>query len=339
MAEDRAIAELQAAWNRTFLPQGTVTSPFGYYERYKRAQREELGAQITRVTYLGNDALNNPMYKLVVVYPDGRVDTVNYALVSGRLVEATLSKGARDNPIQERVRLIQTQDKWLKFLADGHSQNADSAAELTNFIQSWKGTASALDSIMQAELGIGVLSIGKVGIMDADTSGVDLPGDGGGGNAPVYVAPDRRVIEDYVKGSMVSLVGTVLDSRVQEITDLYMSDHRRNFDTPDVEIDPGQSVVEAIRQSSEYRTIHQNRPESADERTWISDRRQAALQGGLDIEEQEDFAIVQATAAGDVADVREAAAFSQLSLSGQAPDFLDRFIGTVANNMFRGVKR
>lgn len=166
------------------------------------------------------------------------------------------------------------------------------------------------------------------------------PVGGGGFAGPVYRAPDRRVVEDFVKGGLISLVGFLPDQlKIDQLVDVYLRDHRRNFDSPEQEIDPSQSILQAIRQSNEYKTIHQLRPDTVDERSWISDRRAAAAQGGLNLGEQEDFAIVQATAGGDVADVREAAAFTQLSRSGQAPDFLNGLVRSVANNMFLGVRR
>lgn len=168
----------------------------------------------------------------------------------------------------------------------------------------------------------------------------DLTGSRGAGFAgPVYRAPDRRVVEDFVKGGLVSLVGQLFDvTRINDLVNLYLRDHRRNFDSIDTEIDPSQSVIRAIRQSAEYKTIHQNRPDTEDERTWISDRLSAAAQGGLTVGQQQDFAIAQATAAGDLGDVREAAAFTQLSRSGQAPTFLNNLVRGVASNMFRGVR-
>jgi hypothetical protein len=165
-------------------------------------------------------------------------------------------------------------------------------------------------------------------------------GGGGGGFAgPTYVAPDRRVVEDFVKGSLVSLVGEVPDHLVGPTTDLYMSDHRRNFDSERAEIDPQQSVLERIRGTQEYQTIHQLRPESDDERSWIASRRSAAQQGGLTVKRQEQFAIDQATVAGDLDEVVDAAALSQFQHSGRAPTILDQKFRAAAQNMFANVRR
>jgi hypothetical protein len=168
-------------------------------------------------------------------------------------------------------------------------------------------------------------------------AGLDL---GGGGFAgPVYRAPDRRVVEDFVKGTLVSLVGTVPDHLVGPGVDAYMRDHRRNFDSEAIEIDPGQSVLELIRNTAEYQSIHKLRPKSVDERDWIGQRAQEAQRGGLDTEQIEKFAITQATAGGDLPDVAEAAATAQLQESGQAPTLLEQQFRQVAQDMFSGLVR
>jgi len=188
------------------------------------------------------------------------------------------------------------------------------------------------------------LPVGPTGVAEAQDplAGFDFGGGGGGGGfaGPEYVAPDRRVVEDFVKGSLVSLVGNIPgDDMVQRFTDVYMNEHRKNFDTPNRTIDPAQSVTEAIRGTAQYKTIHQNRPDSEDERSWISQRSAAAAQGGLTVGAQENFAITQATVAGDVEDVRTAAGFAQLQRSGKAPTLLDNQFRQVAQGIFGGVRR
>jgi hypothetical protein len=121
--------------------------------------------------------------------------------------------------------------------------------------------------------------------------------------------------------------------------DTYMRDHRRNFDSEAAEVDPAQSVLELVRSSVEYQSIHKLRPKSVDERDWIGERRQAAAQGGLTESKQEQFAIDQAATGGDPADVVKAAAISQLQSSGKAPALLDNQFRQVAQAMFSGVVR
>ncbi len=163
---------------------------------------------------------------------------------------------------------------------------------------------------------------------------------GGGGFAgPVYRAPDRRNTEDFVKGMLVSLIGSGFTIYLEEFTDLFMKEDRRNFDSEREAIDPSTSVLEAIRQTEEYKTIHKLRPEGTDERTWISDRIRAAEFGGLTGSLQEDFAITQATVGGDLEDVQVAASVAQLQTSGRATGTIERRMRSVAEGMFAAVRR
>jgi hypothetical protein len=204
------------------------------------------------------------------------------------------------------------------------------------------------DSSLRTLINRGGAFAQQPGVIEEDTEGfnlddlfgdLDLGGGGGGFAGPVYRAPDERVVEDFVKGTLVSLVGTVPDYLVGPAVDTYMRDHRRNFDSETAEIDPAQSVLALVRSSVEYQSIHKLRPKSVDERDWIGERRQAAAQGGLTESKQEQFAIDQAIAGGDPADVVKAAAISQLQSSGKAPALLDNQFRQVAQAMFSGVVR
>ncbi len=138
---------------------------------------------------------------------------------------------------------------------------------------------------------------------------------------------------------MVSLVGRVSEGQADHLTDLFLREHRRNFDNPSREIDPAQSVVENIRKTGDYKRIHKLRPESVDERDWISERLRETVRGGLQTDQQEDFAIAQATAGGDVKDIAEAAATQQFQVSGQAPDIIRNEMLEATRAMFAGVVR
>ncbi len=172
-----------------------------------------------------------------------------------------------------------------------------------------------------------------------DDGGGGFSGGGGGGFAgPVYRAPDRRNTQDLVKGMLVSLIGSGFTIYEEEFTDLYMKEDRRNFDSATAAIDPATSVLEAIRNTEEYKTIHKLRPESTDERTWISDRIRAAEFGGLTESLQEEFAITQATVGGDIEDVQRAASVAQFQSSGQAEGGLERKLRSVAEGLFSQVR-
>lgn len=169
-------------------------------------------------------------------------------------------------------------------------------------------------------------------------------GGGGGGGAsssvgPVYRAPDRRVVEDYVSGLLVNLVGHIPEREVARLADIYMRDHRRNWQSTAAEIDPQASVVEAIRGTGYYQNIHKLRPDSEDERTWVASRRAAAAAGGLNVERREEFSIMQAAVGGDVEDVRDAAGLEQLQISGRPPDLILSQMRNVARGLFAEVRR
>ena len=174
---------------------------------------------------------------------------------------------------------------------------------------------------------------------DLDGGGGFGGGGGGGFAGPVYRAPDRRTTQDLVKGMLVSLIGSGFTIYEEEFTDLYMKEDRRNFDSETAAIDPTTSVLEAIRQTEEYKTIHKLRPESTDERTWISERIRRAEFGGLTGSLQEDFAIAQAAIGEDLSEVEEGAAAAQFQISGRAPDLLQGKIRRVTEGMFGAVRR
>jgi hypothetical protein len=146
------------------------------------------------------------------------------------------------------------------------------------------------------------------------------------------------VVEDFVKGALTSLVGTVPDELVGGLVKTYMTDHRRNYDVENEEIDPSQSVILGIRATKEYRTIHQLRPDSEDERSWVASRRSAAQQGGLNQGDLENFAITQATVGGDLADVHEAAGVAQFQASGSMRGTsMEQKLRNVMTDTFAGV--
>jgi hypothetical protein len=98
-------------------------------------------------------------------------------------------------------------------------------------------------------------------------------------------------------------------------------------------------VLEYVRSTREYQMIHKLRPKSEDERTWVSDRKEQAVQGGLSTSRQENFAITQATAGGDVKDIAEAAAVAEFQATGQMPTILDNQFRTAMQNMLSRVAR
>ena len=318
----------------------------------------QFSSTIQSSTFVRIDSNGNRVYKIALLSPWGTVTTHLWATEGNSFVQPSGDRVAdpvRGDGDGGATALNQKKEQWHQWVANMVSNGSimqTTALGYSQQIDRFNGTAYELDQLfnfIRVNSNFGAPG-GDAGFepIYGQSSGdpfasIGSGGGGGGGGGggflePEYVAPDRRVIEDLVKGMMVSLVGTVTGD-LDRITDIYMDVNKGNFDDPTKFLDPSQSVVEAIRGTRDYEVIHQNRPESQDERTWISNRRFAAEQGGLTVSLLEDFAITQATTAGDIADVREAAGFRQLATSGQAPDIIQQKIESAAQSLFAGVVR
>lgn len=174
-------------------------------------------------------------------------------------------------------------------------------------------------------------------------------GGGGGGSLEpgiIYKGPDKRVVEDYVKGTLTSLLGFAPEHLIGPGVEQYLADHRAMFDreiaaeigaaqgvNADIEeIDPQMSVLEYIRSTNEYQTIHKLRPDGEDEREWVARRRQAGEQGGLQTD-LDQFAVNMATVGGDLEDTQRAGAMQQFQKAGQMPTILDNQFRQIAQAM------
>ena len=314
---------------------------------------------VRTVTHIGKDRNGNPMYRISFLSKNrSSVDVAvfamrgNFASQTAELYQPNLSPHQNVDPQdavnREAADLQKAKSRWLNWIVGLHpSQISDNERErFTNQINAWSGSAQSLQDSMQIAsqnlpFGVTVDQQGGDAGLTLGIGGLGGFGGGGGGGSfgPEYVSPDKRVIEDFVTGTMVALAGTILDDEFDRIVGIYMTDHRRNFDSPNETIDPSQSVVEAVRNTKEYGKIHALRPDSADERTWISDRRKAAAQGGLTESKQEDFAILQATVGGDLPDVEVAGSVAQLQESGRAEGVIERRIRNTAMGLFGAVRR
>lgn len=310
-----------------------------------------------RAYYIGKDWNGTPMYRVSYLFGNGksRINvTVAYDANAKRVSKPKLSgQTGGINAPGDNLRvagstgaaaaLQRSKDNWASWVTQNQFLGPQAQAGLLRQIREWDGSAADLNKHMRfIEANVPVSAPGVASWEFDDFP--DIPGGGGGGGGgfagPVYEAPDRRVVEDYVRGVSVSLLGGIPDEGyIQKFTDLYMKDHRRDFDTPDRVIDPAQSVVEAFRQTAEYQTIHKLRPESEDERGWVAARRQMAEAGGLNQELQEGFAVNQATIAGDLEDTRRAASMQQIQTTGKAPTLLENQFRDVANAMFSQVRK
>jgi hypothetical protein len=162
---------------------------------------------------------------------------------------------------------------------------------------------------------------------------------GGGGSAPQYVAPDRRVVKDTARGMLQGLIGSQwTEGQLEAYTDLYMNDHRRDWDVRERDIDPAQSVLEMIRGTDQYKNIHRLRPNGVDETQWLTTYQQAATRYGFANDLADSFAEEQATVGGQVGRLGDAAAVEQYNLRGQKrPELFDKF-GAAATSMTRRVR-
>src|SRR3990167_9398978 len=304
--------------------------------------------------YMGKDNKGRSVYRVSFITNTGR--RVNQVVSwDGRTIRPpNFSATAREGGIGEptvpvgggvNVALQRAKDNALAWIATNSTRlAATDVSGMSRWIQGFSGDPQEFNSRwvfmrnnLPALTGVGVEDFA---IDDSWVDGLFGGGGGGGGFAgPEHREPDRRVVEDFVKGSLVSLVGNIPSQYVNAFTDLFMKDHRRNFDSLDKEIDPQQSVIAAIRRTAEYKTIHTLRPQGVDERSWVEDRKTEATQGGLGTEQVENFAITQATVGADIGDVAEAAAFAQLQGSGQAPAFLQGTFRNAAQGIFAGVGR
>ncbi len=306
------------------------------------------GEWVRFVTHIGQDGRGLPMYRISIQRGNTTIVQVWSMALLGlqKPFIGGTGQGTSDQAVEAKS-LRMAQSRWHLWATNPDNQiSQNERNNFTRLINNWTGTAQELqDSMLIASKNLPFGATGELqGGEFGSTLGIgSLGGFGGGGGGgsfgPEYIKPDERVVQDFVTGTMVSLTGTVLDDEFDRIVAIYMTDHRRNFDSLDATIDPSQSVVEAVRSTEEYGRIHALRPDSADERTWISDRRKAAARGGLTEGRQEDFAITQATVGGDIDDVEVAGSVAQLQTSGKATGIIERRMRSVAEGMFAAVRR
>lgn len=151
-----------------------------------------------------------------------------------------------------------------------------------------------------------------------------LGGGGGfGGVGRTYVKPDERLLDDAIKARLVALVGGSSPARIAMLSDLYMKEDRRNFDTKGEQIDPMASVQAKIEGFSDYQQIHALRPETEDQFQWVSSRVGALARAGVTSTRAQEIAIEQAKVAGTEADVARAGELATFQATGRAlPGFM-----------------
>jgi len=269
-------------------------------------------------------------------------------------LKASLNQTGSDTSRQGRIDSAQA---WLVEYATGRISQAEIDAIMTELdnLPGNLSDANLMRYITDMKNSIAGRIIANESPADPTVLNPGRGGGGGGGGlgallGPVYIAPDERVVGDQVSGILVNLIGSIDEDFKRTLVDLYMREDRRNFDEglPPVDrgagvwqgsqVDPTQSVIEAIRNSSEYQRIHRLRPDGTDERTWISSRRTIGEQSGLMTSQLDDFGVDQAKIGGDLTDLQSAAATRQFKLTGKAPAFLENRFRGIAQNIARSLQ-
>lgn len=328
--------------------------------RIESILRERLQQDVTLIGAhrVGTDDRGFPIYKLTYqaalggMSLDPKIHTRTYSYTQGKLIDPAVKGSALPpDPVGDpRITgdtsaddLQHRKDLWLSHVARNPNLTDAHRADLTRIIQDYDGGLLQLNNLVKRYIE------SATNAPPPDLGGgfepeISLGGGGGGGGGrgftgPTYRAPDRRVVEDYVKGTMISLLGAIDETLLGQAVSVYMNDHRRNFDNPQQEIDPTMSVVEHIRNTEDYQQIHSQRPDSEDERQWVGKRLRAAEQGGLDVDEREGFARVQAAVGGRESDVVRAAAVQQTASSGSTRGtVLEDKVKQAASAIFQGVR-
>jgi hypothetical protein len=316
------------------------------------------------ISYAGRDAKGRSVYNIRYTPPPtgsqqrSRLHTATYAFDGSRngLVPPSKFTGVKD-PSKTEIKGPQppAQDQTARHLASLRSRiiswiNNNSSLLSRDQRNSYMRQVNQIDDYGRLNQWFGLiqsslpLDRGIHAEWQPDDTGLDpwagFGGGGGGGGfaGPEYVAPDRRVVEDMVSGMLTSLIGEVEPGILKSMTDLYMKDHRRNFDSPNQEIDPSMSVLEGIRQTRHYQTAHALRPDTEDERSWIGNRIALAKRGGLNTGLTQAFGVTQATAGVDEAEIEDAAAAHQTQASGSVRGTsLEDRMREATQNMFRNV--
>ena len=126
-------------------------------------------------------------------------------------------------------------------------------------------------------------------------------GSGSGSRRPQYVAPDRRVIEEFVSDKMIVLTGA-RQPEFASIVDSYLSAAKQQFEG--ASIDPKAEVISRIRDLSEYKRIHTLRDEATEEDTWVGHRQQRLEQLGMASGDAASRGIALAATGATLADIQ-----------------------------------
>ena len=115
--------------------------------------------------------------------------------------------------------------------------------------------------------------------------------DGRGAQGPTYVKPDRAAVEEGLKPFQIAVTGTLQQGILDESVDTYLATHRKDFDSKGQRHDPLVAAQNVIRNSSAYKDIHELRPESESEMSWVTGQQARLRMVGLNSEQSESLGI------------------------------------------------
>ena len=118
-----------------------------------------------------------------------------------------------------------------------------------------------------------------------------LSGGGRGSAGPTYVKPDRAAVENGLKPYQIAVTGTLQQEILDESIETYLTTHRKDFNDKTQQHDPLAAAQGVIRNSTAYKDIHELRPESEDELTWVTGQQARLRMVGLNSQEAETLGV------------------------------------------------
>lgn len=120
---------------------------------------------------------------------------------------------------------------------------------------------------------------------------------GAGSGKPPYQPPDRREVWENVRSYLAAVLSDSSNDKLTgELVELYMQDHKRSYDNPELGLRPWFSVKEKVHARQDYKQIHNLRPDTVDEMNWVTQYHQliesAGTPAGLRDRQARDYAVM-----------------------------------------------
>lgn len=139
----------------------------------------------------------------------------------------------------------------------------------------------------------------------------------GGGAAATYVRPDEKAVLEQVKSYVVATTGTADQDVIDSAIAAYMKADKQSFEQRDKQqIDPWTQMQGTVRQTKQYKAIHQLRPDSVDEMDWVTGMQGKLRQLGLSAQRAEELGMAQAQAGATDQALMQAANIQSVSGTG-----------------------